>query len=365
MKVRFAVAPVLLCLLSACSLNTHVTSSPPPGKKGVAVRVTFREIPLPEARVDFRRSPGGEDGPPAATGRTDRDGIATFDLPAGRYLLVAQWRADGDYSRPIAAGDRHAYFGGNPVFTDEGAEREIFLGLEEHENSPAVPNEPPGGTGVSGRVVSGGAPAAGAIVFAYPRAEPGFRDPGAAAAAITGPDGSFVLDLPPGNYHLVVRRRAAGGVAGPMRKGDLFGYYPANPVSVHTGAYIRVSIPATVLKLRNAPSYSAQYRSAAVIEGRILGRDGVPREGVFAALYGNPELLNRPSFLSEVTGADGRYRLPVPVPGAYFLGARTGYGGSPAPGDLYGRYEGNPDHSVTVRQGDHLTGIDITVHEVR
>ncbi|MGE5188762.1 MAG: hypothetical protein ACM3NF_01760, partial [Gemmatimonadota bacterium] len=105
--------------------------------------------------------------------------------------------------------------------------------------------------------------------------------------------------------------------------------------------------------------------AAAFVEGRILGRDGKARRGVYAALYDNPELLNRPVFLSDVTGSDGRYRLPVPVPGTYYLGARDGYGGSPAPGDLYGRYEGSPDHSVTVRDGDRLTGVDIVVEEVR
>jgi hypothetical protein len=56
--------------------------------------------------------------------------------------------------------------------------------------------------------------------------------------------------------------------------------------------------------------------------------------------------------------------LPVPVAGKYHLGARSGYGGSPAPGDLYGRYEGNPEHSVMVKEGDRLTGIDIVVNEV-
>jgi hypothetical protein len=147
-----------------------------------------------------------------------------------------------------------------------------------------------------------------------------------------------------------------------MRKGDLFGYYPANPVTVVPGSFLRVSLPVTTLKLRNAPSYSG--KAAASVEGTIVGADGKPRAGVYAALYDNPDLLNRPVFLSDVTGPDGRFRLPVPLPGVYYLGARSGYGGAPGPGDLYGRYEGNAAHSVTVREGDRLTGIDITVNEV-
>jgi len=154
-------------------------------------------------------------------------------------------------------------------------------------------------------------------------------------------------------------------VAGPLRKGDHFGYYPHNPVTVEAGATLAATIPATELKGRNAPVWSGEYRAAASIEGRILGPDGRPRAGVYAALYDNRELLGRPVFLSGVTGDDGRYHLPVPVPGTYYLGARTGYGGSPAPGDLYGRYEGNADHAVRVREHDRLTGLDIVVDEVR
>jgi len=150
-------------------------------------------------------------------------------------------------------------------------------------------------------------------------------------------------------------------VAGPLRKGDLFGYYPGNPVTIAGGSVPRIAIPATLLKFRNAPVWSAGYEAPASIEGRIVDKAGRPVRGVYAALYDNPDLLNRPVFLSDVTGADGIYRLPVPIPGKYYLGARSVYGGSPAPGDLYGRYEGNPEHVVTLREGDHRTGVDLTV----
>ena len=362
---RGAGALLLLLLLSGCSWNRNAADGTPAGPDTVAVRVTFREASLPGARVEFRRSPAEAGESPVAAGSGNRDGTAVFDLPPGRYFLVGRWRADGDYSRPIRVGDRHAYFGGNPVFLDGRGPREIFLGLEEFASPPGSVGEPAGGTGVAGRVLTAGTPVESAIVFAYHRTESAFRDLGFAASAPTSQDGSFVLELPPGSYHLLVRKRAAGGIAGPMRKGDLFGYYPANPVVVSTGGgYARVTIPATRLKLRNAPAYSDRSRAAAFVEGRILGSDGRPRAGVYAALYDNPDLLNRPVFLSDVTGDDGRYRLPVPVPGEYYLGARSGYGGSPAPGDLYGRYEKNAQHSLTVREGDRLSGVDITVNEV-
>lgn len=314
--------------------------------------------------MDWFRSPEpGET--PAASGVSDGQGTAGFALPPGRYFLSAQWRGDGDSARPLAPGDRYAWFGGNPVHADRGAAREVFLGLEEVQAPPGPLGEPAGGSGVAGVVLSGGKPVEGAHAFAYLRTESAFRDLGFAVSAPTGPDGSFLLELPPGRYYFLVRKREGGGVAGPMRKGDLFGYYHANPVTVTGGGYQRISIPATALRLRNAPSYSGGYQAAAFVEGKILGIDGKPRAGVYAALYDNPDLLNRPVFLSDVTGQDGAYRLPVPVPGRYYLGARSGYGGSPAPGDLYGRYEGNPEHAVVLREGDRLGGLDIVVEVVR
>ncbi len=364
-------AILLLALASAsCSLNPrNVPPGPSPASGGdasrrVVVRATFGEAALSGARISWYRDlPQAE--PAAFSGTTDGEGKASFALPPGRYFLVARWRADGDDARPIAPGDRFAYFGGNPVYVARGDAREIYLGLEEFLAPREIATAPGAGTGVAGVILAGGVPLSEARVTAYLRVEGSFRDMGFAASSPSAADGSFVLDLPPGSYYLLARKRAGGGAAGPMRKGDAFGYYAANPVTVVPGRFTRVVIPATLLKLRNAPSYSGGSAATASIEGRILGRDGKPRRGVYAALYDNPELLNRPVFLSDVTGIDGGYRLPVPAPGTYYLGARTGYGGSPAPGDLYGRYEGTPDHALTVRDGDRLTGVDIVVEEVR
>jgi hypothetical protein len=360
--------PVLL--LSSCAaagpggVGAPAERHSAPGT-AVTVRVAFREAALPGARVSWRRTLEAGDSP-AAAGTTDGEGKAAFALFPGRYFLVAQWRGDGDHARPAAAGDRFAYFGGNPVYIQAaGPAREIALSLEEFAAPRPGPPAPESSNGVAGFVLADGAPVADAYVTAYLRSDGGFRDMGFAAAAPTSGDGSYLLDLPPGRYYLVARKRASGGVAGPLRKGDLFGYYAANPVTVSPDRLFRADIPVTVLRLRNVPSYSGDSAAAAYVEGRIVGRDGRPRPGVYAALYDNPDLLNRPLFLSDVTGADGRYRLPVPATGTYYLGARNGYGGSPAPGDLYGRFEGTADHSVTIRDGDRLTGVDIVVEEVR
>ena len=266
----FAFLAVFLpAILPSCS---HAPSGVPgagktaaAGKGILVVRVSFREAPLAGARVAFLRSPGEPGEAAVAAGATDREGTAAFDLPPGRYFLVARWPKDGDPARPAAPGDRFGYFGGNPVFVSAGGTREIFLGVEEILPPPSVPGPAAGTTGVAGVVLADGAPAPDAHVFAYLRPEGGFRDMGFAASAPTGADGGFVLELPPGKYFLLARRRAGGGVAGPLRKGDLFGYYPGNPVTIPDGTAPRVAIPATLLKLRNAPVWSAGYSAPASI----------------------------------------------------------------------------------------------------
>lgn len=363
-------AGALLLLFSlvatpACSIGSRAAAGggSAPGT-GAVVHVTYLEAPAAGARVEWREAPAAPGIPRYASAATDANGTASFSLPPGRHFLVVQWRQDGDYARPPAPGDRFAYFGGNPVYPSPGTRKELYVGLEEFRSPDPPVAAPRGGTGVAGRVTAGGVPVPGVVVSAYLRTDTAFRDLGFALSAPTAEDGTFLLDLPPGNYFLVARKRASGAAAGPLRKGDRFGYYPANPVLIAAGGYAQVEIPVTLLKARNTPAWSGSYESASSVEGRILDAGGRPRQGAYAALYDNPGLLNRPLFLSEVSGEDGRYRLPVPVPGRYFLGARSGYGGSPAPGDLYGRYEGTPDHSVTVGEGDRLTGFDIVVNEV-
>lgn len=357
-----APAVLLFLLLAGCAFAPRGGPAAVPGAprtESLRVHVSHREAPVSGARVEFFRSPAGRAEAPAAVGVTGGDGIALVELPPGRFFLVARWTRDGDYSRRPGPGDRYAWFGGNPVYA-RGGGRDLFVGIEEILPPPDTVTAEPGMTGAAGVVFLDGVPVEGVHVSAYAKADGAFRDLGFAASSPTGADGGFVLDLPPGEYYLVARKREGGGVAGPLRKGDLFGYFPGNPVTVPEGGVVRASIAATRLKMRNIPSYASGYPAAATIEGRIVDRSGNPVRGAYAALYDNPDLLNRPVFLSDRTGGDGKYLLPVPVPGRYYLGARSGYGGSPSAGDVYGRYEGNAEHAVTIRDGDRLA-IDLTV----
>jgi hypothetical protein len=216
---------------------------------------------------------------------------------------------------------------------------------------------------VSGTVTVDGVPLRDGVVSAYRSGDKAFREIPFATSSPTEGDGAFSLDLPPGRWFLVARRRSGGASAGPLRPGDAFGYFPGNPLLLEEGRGASVSIPAAVRRKGGEGGAPADAASPASIEGRIVGKDGRPRRGLVAVLHDRADRFGRPRFLSAPTGADGRYRLPVAEGGTYWLGARTGYGGAPAPGELAGR-RGGADGAITLREGDHLKGLDIVVEEV-
>lgn len=352
-------ALLLLALASLSSCHSTIPDRPSAGVSpkrdgAYAVRVIWKEASLSGARIEWRLRPEGE---AVLSRKALSKGIEAFDPAPGTYFVVADWRSDGDFARPLKPGDRFGYFGMNPVVVVPNAEGDVTLPLEE---VPATLPVSSGGTGVSGRVTLKGEPVSGVVVSAFPRFEVGFRDRGFLASAQSDASGDFRFDLPPGNYYLLARQRSGGGVVGPMQKGDLFGYAPMNPVMVEVGGYSSASIP--MVRLNNIDA--AAVRAKASVAGIIVDVSGKPVEGAYAALYETPELLGRPAYHSEPTGKDGVFHLPVPVPGTYFLGARTGYGGAPSPGDWYGRYEETPDHAVAIRPDERLQNLKIVVEKV-
>jgi hypothetical protein len=247
------------------------------------------------------------------------------------------------------------------VSSDAGGEITMIL-----EEVPPLPlSALPVGTGVSGRVTLNGASAANVGVYAYAKTGSGFKGNDFQATVRTNDKGEFALELPPGQYYLLARLRADKSVdLGPLHKGDLLGYDPRNPIVVEEGHYVAVSVPLVPLKMLKSLAESSTFRPG-TIEGRIIDRDGRPVSGAYAALYEKPRMVERPAFRSEPAGADGRFQISVPVPGSYFLGARSGYGGAPAVGGWFGAWNGNAEHSISIKRGDTRVGIEIVVDRQR
>jgi hypothetical protein len=181
----------------------------------------------------------------------------------------------------------------------------------------------------------------------------------------TSPGGSFSLSLRPGKYVAVVRKRVSEEIAGPVMIGDYRG--EPMPFEVESGAQsVSLSLTAT-LKVANEKAFPSRVSGDATgISGVVLDADGNAVESIRVHIYDHIQMSERPKYVSERTGADGKFFVPVKRGGTYYLAARDRFGGPPQIGDLYGRYdEGTVDPSgVVVRKGELAEGIEITVQKV-
>ena len=98
----------------------------------------------------------------------------------------------------------------------------------------------------------------------------------------------------------------------------------------------------------------------------MLDADGQAVEGIRVHIYDHIQMSERPKYVSERTGPDGKFFVPVKRGGTYYIAARDRFGGPPQIGDLYGRYdEGTVDPSgVVVRKGEVTGPIEIRVQKV-
>lgn len=212
---------------------------------------------------------------------------------------------------------------------------------------------------VTGTVV---APLEEAYVYVY-RKGMDLYGPALEVSRATGPDGSFEVALPDGDYIFVVRKRQNGESSGPVVAGDNRSEFVNVTVS---GGKAELELVAPV-KVGDSRQLSEQQQATQTgLSGRILDMDGKPVRDARVHVYDHVQMSERPKYVSEKTGADGRYLIHLPEGGTYYLAARDKFGGPPKLGDLYGRYDkGTIEPSaVVVKGGEILKGIDIRVAKV-
>ncbi len=207
-------------------------------------------------------------------------------------------------------------------------------------------------------------PAEGVFIYVY---KPGSDPHGPAEVILPAPtlkDGQFRLDLPPGEYTVVARRRSNLENSGPLIGGDL----RSDPVTVTVGQNGKVPLSLLMnakddMELR---AYTSPKEWTTAIAGQVRDADGNPVEGARVHVYTYVQMSERPKYVSERTAPDGRYIVYLPKGGTYYLAARNRFGGPPRIGDLYGRYdEGSIDPTgVVVKEGQVRDRVDITVFKV-
>lgn len=304
----------------------------------------------------------------------DKPGFYRLELPPGAYHLVATGtRAGVDY---------FSFHGANPVTI--AAEKLWLPFVATPRTPPAVKKSD--ASRLTGVVTYKGMPVADALVSLYSGSGEQYKGLGIVTQT-TDAQGRFAVSAVEGDYTVVARKRVASDGVMQLRKGDLFCYYAGNPVAVAEGAETAVEIPcypkddvkgflaegATVRRTRGELARfrerSAGEPGAYGIAGRVADLEGRPAAGlVVMAFKGEPGQLfrmNIPRLKSEFMGttdAAGAFAIGLKEPGTYYLMAREFAGASPRRGELFGLYEGNVDHAVTVE--GKLRDVAITVGRV-
>jgi len=177
-------------------------------------------------------------------------------------------------------------------------------------------------------------------------------------------DGSYKLDLPPGEYYFGARKRANGLNYGPLLKGDWYDHKPARaPIVVRKGKYRTCDFELIQL---DEPMFfqgltAASKATETGITGKLLDENGEHIPGTFVMGYADDDMQRAPDFASTLTDDEGYYTLYLPKGGRYWLSARFYAMKMPQKDEPFARYEGSSDHSVLVEDGQFLKGIDLVL----
>ncbi|MBI5015526.1 MAG: right-handed parallel beta-helix repeat-containing protein [Deltaproteobacteria bacterium] len=346
------------------------TPPPPAGRRneassGVKGKVFLDGKPVAGARVhaygDARANFMGEGV--AYSSPTGADGVFSLRLPPGRYFLVGKRSGAPFPGEEPGAGELFGFFGGNPVTVSPATLTGAYVQLVRR-----IPPKVLAGNGRSavleGVAVGPDGPQPDVWLSLYADAATDFHGPALSGAdgsvpGGTGADGTFSVEVPLGTYYVLATRRQDGGRMGPLLAGDRYAYFDGNPVAVAPGQRVAVTLQ-LVEKLRENDAGRSGSSGAAGIRGVLRDPEGKPVSGVFAFATTDPNVIGRmPPFRSQRSGADGAYFIDLPAGGTYYVGARSGYGGPPRPGEWQGMY--GDRQPVTVDVGRVVEGIDITV----
>lgn len=327
---------LVLCSLAAvCALSAALPEPVLAGGSGIYGRAAWRGELVPGVVVAAYAdgSTAYLEGETARSDPTGVDGTYRLPLPPGRYTLVARKYGVAGSGRP-GAGDYYCFYSGSPVVVPPDGWVPVGFNLVRFGDEDRQASER---TLIEGRITYRDDPLERLYLYIYREPSEGFRGPGIATLPV-GSGGRFRAAVEPGSYYLIARKRARGGMYGPMEIGDYFNYYPGNPVVVGDGERVEVTLE-TVTRI----SQLEEEQPVPGLDGRIVDDSGEPVPGVRVFAYPPGEVKGRPLFFSEPSDGDGRFHLPFPEPGSYSLAARQRFGGPAVTGEYHGLYrDGEP-----------------------
>ena len=236
----------------------------------------------------------------------------------------------------------------------------VFFGCAQQQTSDSKDKKKVLAT-VKGRVTT---PLEKALIYVY-KAGMDLKGPPLQTIEASELEGEFSLQLPAGDYFFVARKRVNDEAIGPVIPGD-YKSEIIGPIKITESKEIVIDL----IALRKMGDEKANIASKVVsntsFAGVITDSSGDPIEGIRVHVYDHIQMSERPKFVSEKTGPDGKYRIFLPEGGTYYICARDRFGGPPKVGDLYGRYDkGTIDPtSIMLKTNEQLTEVDITAHKV-
>ena len=219
-----------------------------------------------------------------------------------------------------------------------------------------------GRTGIKGQAFlkENGEPVAGAYVNIYPDSFTNLLGPSQFLSRPTDKDGRYQLDMPPGTYYVVARKRISGQPTGPLSRGDFYSEHQRIVTTVTAG---RVAVVNLSMVPMNAPMFFkkvvVEKATDTGIKGTIVDQQGQPVFGGFAMAYVDDNLQRLPDFASTLTDENGQFILYLPRGGTFYLAGRVQAWDMPHPGEPYGQYGGETPAPVAVEKGQFVDGLKI------
>jgi len=344
MKYRFRLLPIALLLLLSSAL-------PALADGGVQGRVAWRGELVPGIRIHAYRAVAdiGRDKEVAVSAPSALDGTYRLDLPPGDYFLTAR-----NFDGAPQAGGYFCYYSGAPVRVRTGAFTNVGFNLVKipAEAAPVSGER----TGIRGQVSFQGEPLERCYLYVYKDPGKGFKGPAYFIQPVA--NGNFQLRLPPGEYYLLARKRARGGQFGPIEIGDYFNYYYGNPVRIEKGQLRDIQLE-TITRLSMLEA--GEPVSERTLTGTVFDPQGQPVANIRVFAYRQPEMTGTPDLFSPPTDAAGRFSLPLPADGPWYLLARESFGGPAGEGEWVGRYGGEETRSITLTEAQPKDEVSIHV----
>lgn len=220
-----------------------------------------------------------------------------------------------------------------------------------------------GKTGIRGRVLmkEGGVPLPGSYVNIYPDTISNLLGPSQFISTPTDDQGFYQLEVPPGVYYIVARKRSSGQATGPLAPGDYYSEHQRLAVDVKAGKFVELDMSVALMK---APMFFKRIAGETTdtgIRGVLVDQAGKPVMGGFAMAYLDSAMKRLPDYASSLSDEQGRFTIYLPEGGSYYLAARLHAWDMPSPGEPYGKLGGDNPTEIKVNSGRFVENIQIVM----